>query len=217
MKTVFFVLFLVFSALHLAASFVDNKKYRAMTKGFILLFLLLYYIFAAETKNYVLIAAVALSWLGDVILIAPGNKWFVVGGSSFLLSHFCFIAVYILKAKFSLVHVLITLVVAVAYVGLIYLVFRALKPTTPEKLYVPMILYLCCNALMNDFAFLLLLSTPCLATALTYIGAIFFFASDSLLFLTKFYKKPMWRAHFPVMVTYIIAEFLITQGILMLG
>ena len=70
---------------------------------------------------------------------------------------------------------------------------------------------------MNVFAFMLLVSRPCAATALTYIGAVSFFASDSLLFLTKFYKKPMWRGHFPVMLTYIIAEFLITQGILMLG
>ncbi|MCI7334326.1 MAG: lysoplasmalogenase family protein, partial [Oscillospiraceae bacterium] len=66
-------------------------------------------------------------------------------------------------------------------------------------------------------AFMLLVSRPCAATALTYIGAVSCFASDSLLFLRKFYKKPIWRGYFSVMITYIIAEFLITQGILMLG
>lgn len=217
MKILFLILFIAVSVVHLAASFVSNKKLRAVTKGFILLFLLLYYLFAAETKNGVLIAAIATSWLGDVLLIPPGNGWFAAGGISFMISHFCFIAVYVLKVSFSLVNPVFTVFAGLVYVLLIALVFKALKPTTPKKLYGGMIFYLSCNAAMNLFAFMLLLSNPCLATALTYVGAVFFFASDSLLFLTKFYKKPMWRDHFPVMITYIIAEFLITQGIMMLG
>lgn len=217
MKTLFLVLFAAVSVLHLAASFVSNKKLRAATKGFILLFLLLYYLFAAEKRNGVLIAAVATSWLGDVLLIPPGNGWFAAGGISFMLSHFCFIAVYIMAVNFADVNVLLTVLAFLVYCVLIFLVFRALRETTPKKLYGGMIFYLFCNAAMNVFAFMLLVSRPCAATALTYIGAVSFFASDSLLFLTKFYKKPMWRGHFPVMLTYIIAEFLITQGILMLG
>ena len=217
MKTLFLLLFAAVSAVHLAASFVSNKKLRAATKGFILLFLLLYYLFAAEKRNGVLIAAVATSWLGDVLLIPPGNGWFAAGGISFMLSHFCFIAVYITAVNFADVNILLTVLAFLVYCALIFLVFRALRETTPKKLYGGMIFYLFCNAAMNVFAFMLLVSRPCAATALTYIGAVSFFASDSLLFLTKFYKKPMWRGHFPVMLTYIIAEFLITQGILMLG
>jgi len=217
MKILFLALFIAVSVVHLAASFVSNKKLRAITKGFILLFLLLYYIFAAEAKNGVLIAAIATSWLGDVLLIPPGNGWFAAGGISFMISHFCFIAVYVMEVNFSLVNPVLTVIAALVYIALIALVFKALKPTTPKKLYGAMIFYLCCNAAMNIFAFMLLLSNPCVPTALTYIGAVFFFASDSLLFLTKFYKKPMWRDHFPVMITYIIAEFLITQGIMMLN
>ena len=108
MKTLFLVLFAAVSILHLAASFVSNKKLRAATKGFILLFLLLYYLFAAEKRNGVLIAAVATSWLGDVLLIPPGNGWFAAGGISFMLSHFCFIAVYIMAVNFADVNVILT-------------------------------------------------------------------------------------------------------------
>ena len=189
MKTLFLLLFAAVSAVHLAASFVSNKKLRAATKGFILLFLLLYYLFAAEKRNGVLIAAVATSWLGDVLLIPPGNGWFAAGGISFMLSHFCFIAVYIMAVNFADVNVLLTVLAFLVYCVLIFLVFRALRETTPKKLYGGMIFYLFCNAAMNVFAFMLLVSRPCAATALTYIGAVSFFASDSLLFLTKFYKK----------------------------
>ncbi len=217
MQILFLVLFATVSVVHLAASFVSNKKLRAATKGFILLFLLLYYLFAAEAKNGVLIAAIATSWLGDVLLIPQGNGWFTAGGISFMISHFCFIAVYVMSVDFANVNILLTVLAFLVYCALIFLVFRALRPTAPKKLYGGLIFYLFCNASMNIFAFMLLISRPCLATALTYIGAVSFFASDSLLFLTKFYKKPMWRGHFPVMLTYIVAELLITQGIMMLG
>ena len=125
MKTLFLLLFAAVSAVHLAASFVSNKKLRAATKGFILLFLLLYYLFAAEKRNGVLIAAVATSWLGDVLLIPPGNGWFAAGGISFMLSHFCFIAVYIMAVNFADVNVLLTVLAFLVYCVLIFLVFRA--------------------------------------------------------------------------------------------
>ncbi len=218
MKYLFLALFLVFSVLHLIASFVHVPKYRAMTKPFILIFILLYYLFAAETKNPVLIAALATSWLGDVLLIPKGTKWFVSGGLSFMISHFCFIVVYILQMDFSAVKIVPVVCAALVYIALVATVFKFLAPHIKKKMLCGgMVYYLLCNGTMNVFAFMLLVSNPCPATVLAYIGAICFFASDSLLFYNDFYPKTLWRRHFPVMLTYIIAEFFITQGILMLS
>lgn len=218
MKYIFLTLFLVFSLLHLIASFVNKQKYRAMTKPFILLFILLYYLFAADSKNPVLIAALATSWLGDVLLIPKGTKWFVSGGLSFMVSHFCFIVVYVLQMDFSAVKIVPVVLAALVYIALVALVFKFLAPHIEKKfLCGGMVYYLLCNATMNVFAFMLLLSNPCAATVLAYIGAVCFFASDSLLFYNDFYPKTLWRRHFPVMLTYIIAEIFITQGMLMLG
>ena len=49
MKTLFLILFILFSALHLIASWQDNRSMRAWTKPFLLIFLLLYYSQAAES------------------------------------------------------------------------------------------------------------------------------------------------------------------------
>ena len=50
---------------------------------------------------------------------------------------------------------------------------------------------------------------PCLATVVTFIGAVLFFASDSTLFFVRFKKDGLLKTHFLVMLTYILGEFLI--------
>ena len=63
-----------------------------------------------------------------------------------------------------------------------------------------------------------LLSTGTLGAVIAYIGAVLFFASDCSLFLVRYYKprKIVYKDHFTVMLTYILGELLITQGIIML-
>jgi uncharacterized membrane protein YhhN len=52
--------------------------------------------------------------------------------------------------------------------------------------------------------------------AVILIGAIFFVTSDSILAINKFYS-PLPSASFLIMFTYIVAQYLITSGILTLG
>ena len=72
-----------------------------MTKPFLLLFLALYYVFSVDKISLVLLFALLTSWLGDVLLIPKGHKWFSAGGVSFMVSHFLFIAVYIERISFA--------------------------------------------------------------------------------------------------------------------
>ena len=61
------------------------------------------------------------------------------------------------------------------------------------------------------------ISLPCLATAVTFIGAVLFFASDSTLFFVRFKKDGLLKTHFLVMLTYILGEFLIVEGFILLA
>ena len=83
----------------------------------------------------------------------------------------------------------------------------------------PMCFYLFANATMNIFALKQLFSNPTAGAVVAYIGAILFFISDCTLYLVRYYKDPdiVFKRHFTVMLTYILGEFLITQGVLMLG
>jgi len=216
LKYIFLAIFIAASVVHLYHSAKESPK-RAYTKPLLLLSLLFFYVFAADSVSWVLVAALATSWLGDVLLMPKGNKWFVFGGLSFLVSHILFIFVYVPNIAFSSIKWWIALP-AIAYLVVSFLVMRSVKENTPKPMFVPMFLYLVANSTMNVFALMQLISVPCLGSALAFLGAVMFFTSDSTLFLVRYHKDKdiVFKKHFTVMFTYILGEFLITLGILLI-
>ncbi len=213
MRYVFFGLFLLVSLVHLYGSFRDDKPLRNLTKGCILISLMGYYGTGAAEVNYLVVAALLFSLIGDIALIFPGG--FAYGGVSFMLSHVFFILAYLPAIRFAAVPFYLYILLPLVYGGAVFLLQRELKPHIPPKLFLPMTMYLGFNAAMNVFACMRLCSAPCLATALTYIGAVLFFLSDCILFTVRFHKtKPVWRNHFLVMLAYILGEFLIVYGLM---
>lgn len=219
MKYVFLAAFSIFSILHLYFSWKDNKTGRARTKPFLLIFLLLYYVFSVDKVSVVLAVALFTSWLGDVLLIPRGDKWFALGGISFMFSHFFFIAVYSGSIAFENVPWLPVLLLAAVYFGISARIIFMLRDSMPRKMKLPMYVYLLANSTMNVFAFLQMITTAQPGATVAYIGAVLFFISDCCLFLVRYSdkKKFIFKQHFTVMFTYLVGELLITQGIIMLS
>ena len=219
MRYVFLAALALFSAAHLYYSWVDNKRGRAATKPFLLILLVLYYVFSADRLSFVLLGALVTSWLGDVLLIPRGHGWFAAGGISFMLSHFLFIAVYVENINFALVPWVPAVILAVVYYGISAKIISMLWPYAPKKMRAVMYIYLLANSTMNVFAFMQMVTTLHSGAIVAYVGAVLFFISDCTLFLVRYYepKHLIFRDHFTVMLTYIVGEFLITQGILMLA
>lgn len=217
MKFVFLAVFLISGVIHLYASYKSDKPLRNKTKPFLLLALLGWYICCAENPQGIVIAAIITSWLGDVLLIPKGVKWFTIGGISFGVSHLCFMLAYQSHIDFSLIPIWAIILIAAAYFTASVLVFKNLKPHLPKSLFYPMFVYLLINGAMNSFAFFQLISHPCKAAVITFVGAVLFFISDSTLFNVRFNKDTIFKNHFLVMLTYIIAEFMIIQGLIMLA
>ena len=218
MRFVFLVLFSVSSIAHLYYSWRDEKRGRAITKPFLLLFLALYDVFSTENVSYLLLLALLTSWLGDVLLIPKGHVWFSAGGVSFMASHFLFIAVYVQRISFADVPWLPVIVLALIYCGVAAKIILMVWKTTPKLMRGVMYIYLLANSAMNVFAFMQLLTVGTAGAVVAYIGALLFFASDCSLFLVRYYggREIVYKKHFTVMLTYILGELLITQGILML-
>lgn len=219
MNTVFLILFFVFTFWHLVDSWRNDARRRAMTKPFPLLLLTLYYCFTADPISWLLVAALLTSWLGDVLLIPKGHKWFRIGGRSFLISHILFILVYIPAIDFSRIPWLLIVPLAAIYIAVSLAIIKAIKPTTPEAMVKPMYYYLLTNSTMNIFALMQLLTVRNLAGIVAYAGAILFFISDCTLFLVRYHgnKDLIFKKHFTVMLTYLFGELFITLGILMLA
>lgn len=219
MTNLFAALFFIFSALHLYFSWKDHRKGRACTKPFPVALLALFYGLAAEDPSGMLLAALVTSWLGDVLLIPRGNRWFIIGGSSFLLSHLLFMGVYLPHIRFSEVPWLLVLPVAAVYVTVSAKSIRAVKDSMPKIMALSMWLYLIANSCMNLLALMLLVTAKTPGGAVAYAGAVLFFASDCILFLVRYHKNPRLipKKHFPVMFCYLSGELLITLGMMMIG
>lgn len=214
MKYVFLAIFIIVTSIHLYASLKQDKKLRNQTKPFILLSLLGFYLLAAQTPSTWIILALIFSWLGDVLLMPKGVKWFTAGGICFMISHVFFILGYMKEVDFAAIPVWLVILLAVLFFAAVTCIFSKLKPHLPKALFYPMYLYLLINGAMNCFAIFRWVSFPAAATVITAIGAILFFISDSSLFFVRFNKDSRLKTHFLVMLTYSIGEFLIVLGLL---
>lgn len=216
MRGFFLVLFWLVSLVHLYGSFINNKRIRNASKGLILLSLLGYYISSVSTPWWLVIVALLFCWIGDLLLIH--KKGFTLGGFSFSFGHFCFIAVFLPQIRLAAVPWYAYVLWALVYGTTLFFLLRSLRGSASKRTYVAMCAYMAVNTLMNAAALMQLISLPSLATALVFVGAVLFFVSDAMVLVVRMHRtKELWRQHFLVMLTYIIAKFLIVQGIILLS
>lgn len=213
----FLGVFAVSAAVHLVRCWQGSPR-SAYTKPLLVSSLALFCLFRSSAPPWLLIAALAASWLGDVLLMPQGNKWFVSGGVSFLVSHVLFIFVYLPYVRWEAVLWWIAVPTALLYFGVSACVMRAIWKKTPGFLRVPMFLYLAANSIMNLFAVMMLTSAPSPGAALAVFGAVLFFTSDCVLFLSRYWEKKdrIPKRGFIIMLTYIAGEALITFGVMLL-
>ena len=214
MSRVFVILLVIVSSAHLYASWANDNKLRAVTKPFILVCIGLWYLFRTGSPDRLVVAAVFFGWLGDILLIPRGTKWFSMGGISFMLGHVFYIAAFAARTDFSNIRWFNVFFAFVVYFFVAVRLMGSIKKDMSPRLYYPMLTYLAVNGTMNIFALMYLMSGLRPEALIVYVGAILFFISDCCLFLVRFRRPPVMKhRHFSVMLTYILAEFLIVYGL----
>ena len=138
MKYVFLAVFFVSTAIHLYASLRKNTRMRNLTKPFILLSLLGFYVLAARSVSAAIVLALIFSWIGDVLLMPKGVKWFTAGGIAFMISHAFFVLGYWKDVDFSRIPVLLIVFLALFFAAAVAVIFSKLKPHLPKALFYPM-------------------------------------------------------------------------------
>ena len=221
MEYVFLAIFFASTIIHLWARLKQKPRVRNISKVFILLPLLLFYIFSAKSINVFVCLALGACWIGDLLLLMRSFKWFALGGLSFGIGHVFFIISYIQDTSFASINLFLMIAIIVAAIIALVIIIVKLYPFLKKKLVVPASIYLSANASMNVFAILHFVSKiganlPYLASLITVIGALLFFVSDTALFFVRFNKNSIMRTHFLVMLTYSLGEFLIVLGLIML-
>ena len=152
MNYIYLVIFILTTLIHLYATYSNNRPFRNVTKGFIILSLLGFYHTSASDPSWFIIIAILLSWIGDLLLIPKGKKWFIAGGISFMISHVFFILGYNELFDIASVPIYVIVPIGALYVFLVIAIFLRLKQYLPKAFIIPMMFYLMVNGTMNCFA-----------------------------------------------------------------
>jgi uncharacterized membrane protein YhhN len=208
-----------FSAIYLIVLLLVHDAVAWFLKPFLLPFLLLsVYRFESFDTKKILLIALFFSWMGDVVLLFAdkGELYFIIGLVLFLISHLCYIGVF-LKQKATTNASKLPLFWVSCVLVLLYLksILEVLFPTL-GTLKIPVTIYAATISVMLVVALKGYFSWQSTARYAILIGAVCFVVSDSLLAIDKFHS-PLPHASFVIMFTYLLAQFLITLGILKLN
>ncbi len=214
MKKLFLILFFAVSALELVF-LVTKPEAHVITKPFIVLALLGYYLAGAEVRSHVFAAALLFCWVGDVLLMFRSEAFFIFGLAAFLTGHVLYIVTYLQhrvadrskellgpqKARLAFP----LLLLGTGLVTILYPRLGGMK--------FPVMVYATVITVMSMTALFRFGRTNYKSFAYVMAGALLFVASDSLLAVNKF-LSPFEFSGIAIMTTYCAAQYLIVEGLL---
>lgn len=211
-------IYLILLVLHCICIYFTIIELRIVTKILLLPFLMLYLLSFLEKQERIgmllPILGLFFSFLGDVLLTASGELFFLLGMGAFILTHICNSLFFIKlpktarRQKRSLVFVIALVVVTL----LCWSVNKMLKPHL-GAFQLPIQVYMIIIACMAMFAVRTFQDPEyrVMAIRLFIPGAALFLLSDSVLALNKFlFHQSGWDLL--VMFTYGGAQYFLTAG-----
>lgn len=207
------------SAVYLLIILLGQEQIAWFLKPFLLPFLLLAVYFSGNfpSKKFLLIALV-FSWIGDIILLFADRHelFFIVGLIAFLISHIVYILLFNKQLKYkNRKNKAIFWIGVTCIIVYLFTMISILLPSLGD-LTIPVFVYALVISTMLLFALKGFLNWEEPGNWYILIGAIAFISSDSILAFNKFYD-PIVLSSFLIMITYLLAQYLIVVGILKLN
>jgi len=210
-KIIFLIVLGVVSLVYLVTLFFKESILQFILKSCLVPLIMAVYVSGQEKILITIVLALVFAWLGDVLLIKINNPiFFRFGLASFLIGHIFYIITMFTHAQPLHIPVLIISVIAAVCYGIV--TFKTVKPSPEMK--IPVIAYEAIILIMVISALQLFLAHVSWFGALIFAGSICFIASDTMLALVTFRKKPLYVY---VMITYIAAQLLIALGFCLVG
>jgi uncharacterized membrane protein YhhN len=213
---IFLYAFALVSILQLVSELLDFKSIQFFVKPMIMLSLVGYYLASVPIRSSIFIRALFFCWAGDVLLlfVQDDEAYFITGLLAFLIGQALYISSYrqhsVEDKSFELMptqKIRYSLPIILAGTGLIVILFPVLG-----NLKFPVMIYGIALVLMVMTALFRYGRTTSSSFWFVFGGALLFMLSDSLLAINKF-RTALAFAGFWIMLTYIIAQYLIVRGI----
>ncbi len=179
--------------------------FKPLTTGLILLFALRLGIAPSLPYQYAVVAGLACSLVGDVILMLPKRR-LLIGLASFLIAHMSYIVAFSWGARLSDCPVLVTPFLVCFVVVSVILLPHLGRMKVPVIAYELLILSMAWRALER---WLQVESVPAFAA---FLGALMFLFSDSLLGIRESVRK-FRIAQALILSTYFCAQWLIALSV----
>jgi uncharacterized membrane protein YhhN len=203
------ILALISAALHIRAESVGPRRNVYLFKPLTMVWIILMALAAGSPVSSfyqdMIVAGLVCSLLGDIFLMLPGDQ-FVPGLLSFLAAHLCYIAAFTSGAArpFALWYALPFLVYGAIMLRVLFPHLKGMK--------LPVIIYLLVILVMAWLSLGRWMETGQAGSALAFMGAALFVASDSILALDRFGGR-IRRAHLYILSTYFTAQWLIALSV----
>lgn len=215
----FFKIYIVFSIIYLIILLSGLEHFDLFLKPILIPIIGFgaYFYRKFPTQN-TLLAGLTFSWIGDVILLFTdlGEIYFIFGLVSFLIAHILYCILFnkqnkIRKKQNKTIFIIGSILIALYLIGMVSILMPHLG-----NLEIPVSVYASIISIMLLFAFNGLLVWEKPGNFLIFLGALFFVISDSILAVNKFYA-PIPKSSFFIMLTYLLAQYLIVVGVLRLN
>ncbi|MDH5609664.1 MAG: lysoplasmalogenase [Cyclobacteriaceae bacterium] len=211
-RKVILSLFLAASLANILSFLIALPDLNRYTKPLLMPLLMLYLYESSRghvtKKTLLLFVALVFSWAGDIALMQE-DGYFLLGVGLFFITQLSYIYLF-LTCSYQTPRVNIRIVLLIAFYGVV--LFSQLLPHA-GLLRVPLVIYGISLLFMSALAYHRQGLTGEGSYYLTSAGATLFLFSDSLLALNRFsFDIPYSQVW--VMVTYLSAQFLITDGII---
>lgn len=198
------VVFVLVSLLHLVSLVVGWTTVSDWTKPFLMPTLGIAAMSAGALRfgrvGALLLAALALSTIGDIALLFDGSAPFIAGLTAFLLAHLAYIVIFAGASGVGRPRAW-----SIVFVAWLVLLMVILVPHLGSML-IPVVCYGVVIAAMAISA------TRC--SPLVVVGATLFLLSDSVLAVNRFVPDAnLWQPGLLIMLTYIGGQSLITWGL----
>lgn len=124
-----------------------------------------------STYGRILLAGLACSFAGDVLLIGESQRFFLLGLSAFLLAHLTYVAAFVGRGT----NLRWMALAGLPVIGIAVVVMRWLAPHTPPELTIPVFLY---TTVISGMVIAAFGTRGSGAPVLILAGALLFFMSD---------------------------------------
>ena len=211
------ITFLIVSAIHLIGIIIKQPLLADVTKV-LLMPLLLGHVIALPNRKFIgfnlLVIAILFCWAGDVLLMFTENNelFFLLGLAAFLIGHIFYMLTFNKMADKNSIgkplQPLFYLIPLLFALSLLIVLFPNLGEMKVPVIVYATVISLMCVAAMRRWQ---RTDTSSFVTVLT--GAVLFIFSDALIAINKFHT-PFNSASLLIMITYIVAQYLIITGLL---